>query len=137
MAKPFKKLRDKMSPEARARADRRVRETLLGMTLHELRQKVSGKTQADLAELLEVTQGAISQLEGREDILLSRLAKYVRALGGDLELIAHFPDVDVRITQFDENDDSSPLLMHRSLARNAPKRRSILARPNPPLIQKR
>jgi hypothetical protein len=104
MAKSFKKLRDKMSTEARGRVDRRVRETLLEMTLQELRQKVSGKTQA---ELLEVTQGAISQLEGRHDILLSRLTKYVRALGGDLELIARFPDADVRITQFDGNDEES------------------------------
>lgn len=102
MAKSFKKLRNKMSPEARGRVDRRVRETLLEMTLQELRQKVSGKTQVELAELLEVTQGAISQLEGRHDILLSRLAKYVRALGGELELVARFPDADVRITQFDE-----------------------------------
>ncbi|MBW2427263.1 MAG: helix-turn-helix transcriptional regulator [Deltaproteobacteria bacterium] len=107
MAKSFKKLRDKMSTEARGRVDRRVRETLLEMTLQELRQKVSGKTQAELAELLEVTQGAISQLEGRHDILLSRLTKYVRALGGDLELIARFPDADVRITQFDGNDEES------------------------------
>lgn len=107
MAKSLKKLRDEMNPDARARANRRVRETLLEMTLQELRQKVSGKTQVELAELLEVTQGAISQLEGRHDILLSRLANYVRALGGDLELIAHFPDADVRITQFDGNDEET------------------------------
>lgn len=105
MAKSFKKLRDKMSPEARERVDRRVRETLLEMTLQELRQKVSGKTQAELAELLEVTQGAISQLEGRHDILLSRLAKYIHALGGDLELVARFPDANVRITQFEQEDE--------------------------------
>lgn len=43
MAKSFKKLRDKMSPAARERVERRVRGTLLEMTLQELRQKVSGK----------------------------------------------------------------------------------------------
>ncbi|MCR9093074.1 MAG: helix-turn-helix domain-containing protein [bacterium] len=104
MAKSFKKLRDKMSPAARERVERRVRGTLLEMTLQELRQKVSGKTQA---ELLDVTQGAISQLEGRHDILLSRLAKYVHALGGDLDLVARYPDADVRIIQFDENDEET------------------------------
>lgn len=107
MAKSFTKLRDKMSPEARERVDRRVRDTLLEMSLQELRQKVSGKTQVELAELLEVTQGAISQLEGRHDILLSKLARYVRALGGDLELVARFPDSDIRITQFDDNDEET------------------------------
>ena len=84
-----------------------MRDTLLEMSLQELRQKVSGKTQVELAELLDVTQGAISQLEGRHDVLLSKLAKYVRALGGDLELVARFPDSDVRITQFDETDEEA------------------------------
>ena len=107
MAKSFKKLRDKMSPNARERVDHRVRDTLLEMSLQELRQNVSGKTQVELAELLDVTQGAISQLEGRHDVLLSKLAKYVRALGGDLELVARFPNSDVRITQFDENDEEA------------------------------
>jgi hypothetical protein len=36
-----------------------------------MRQKVSGKTQAELANLMAVTQGAISQLEGRYDVLLA------------------------------------------------------------------
>ena len=84
-----------------------MRDTLLEMSLQELRQKVSGKTQVELAELLDVTQGAISQLEGRHDVLVSKLAKYVRALGGDLELVARFPDADVRITQFDGNDEEA------------------------------
>jgi transcriptional regulator with XRE-family HTH domain len=101
MARPFKELRDRMSPEARARVDRRVRETLLEMSLQELRQRISGTTQTELADLMEVTQGAISQLERRHDVLLSKLAEYIRALGGKLELIARFPDADVRITQFD------------------------------------
>lgn len=105
MARPFKKLRDRMSPQARERVDRRVRETLLEMNLQELRQRVAGMTQTDLAELMEVTQGAISQLERRHDVLLSKLAEYIHALGGRLELVARFPDADVRITQFDSEND--------------------------------
>jgi DNA-binding XRE family transcriptional regulator len=101
MARPFKELRDRMSPEARRRVDRRVRETLLEMSLQELRQRVGGITQSDLAELMKVTQGAISQLEKRHDVLLSKLAEYIHALGGELELIARFPEADVRITQFE------------------------------------
>jgi transcriptional regulator with XRE-family HTH domain len=101
MARPFKELRDRMRPEARERVDRRVRATLLDMNLQEVRQRVSGITQTELADLMEVTQGAISQLEKRQDALLSNLAEYIRALGGKLELIARFPDTDVRITQFD------------------------------------
>ena len=105
MAKSFKKLRQKMSPEARERVDQRVRDTLLEMTLQELRQNASDKTQVELAEFLELTRGAIAQVDGRQDVLLSKLAKYIHALGGDLELVARFPDADVRITQFEQEDD--------------------------------
>lgn len=111
MARPFKERRDRMSPEARERVDRRVRETLQEMTLQELRQRVSGLTQTQLAELMEVTQGAISQVENRHDVLLSKLAGYVHALGGELELIARFPDTNVRITQFD-TEDETPAATH-------------------------
>jgi DNA-binding XRE family transcriptional regulator len=104
MARPFKELRDRMSPETRDRVDRRVRKTLRKMRLQELRQRVTGITQAELAELLDVTQGAISQLESRHDVLLSKLASYVHALGGELQLIARFPDADVRITQFETDE---------------------------------
>ncbi|MFQ5698894.1 MAG: helix-turn-helix domain-containing protein [Myxococcota bacterium] len=96
-----------MSPKARARVDRRVHETLVEMTLQELRRSVRGVTQTELAELMKVTQGAISQLEKRHDVLLSNLSRYIQALGGDLELVARFPDAEVRITQFDSRDEAS------------------------------
>ena len=38
MARNFKELRDKMSPERRARVEKRVQETLKGMPLEELRE---------------------------------------------------------------------------------------------------
>ncbi len=104
MARPFKELRDRMSPEARKRVGRRVRESLLEMSLHEIRRNVGEMTQTELAELMEVTQSAISQLESRRDVLLSKLAEYVHALGGELELVARFPNADVRITQFEADD---------------------------------
>ena len=85
MAKSFQKLRDRLSGEARDRVDQRVRDRLLEMSVQELRQKISGKTQVRMEELLRVTRGAISQLEGRQDILLSKLARYSHALGGGEE----------------------------------------------------
>jgi transcriptional regulator with XRE-family HTH domain len=106
MPRSFNELRKEMSPAARKRVDKRIRKTLLGMSLQELRQRVTGITQTELAEFMEVTQGAISQLEGRQDVLMSRLAAYVHALGGELQLVARFPDADIRITQFDEEDET-------------------------------
>jgi hypothetical protein len=41
---------------------------------------------------MEVTQENVSRIEHAEDAYLSTLERYVRALGGRLELNAVFPD---------------------------------------------
>ena len=60
-------------------------------TLKDLRQAMQ-KTQADLAATLHIGQDSVSRLEKRSDILLSTLRGYVEAMGGKLELVAHFPN---------------------------------------------
>ena len=54
-------------------------------------------TQTRLAELLEMDQGNLSQLEQRTDMYLSTLRSYVEAMGGALEIRAVFPEGDVEI----------------------------------------
>jgi hypothetical protein len=44
----------------------------------------------------------VSRLEQQADMYVSTLRRYLEALGGTLEIVAHFPDRDVRITQFRE-----------------------------------
>lgn len=61
------------------------------MTLRDLR-KARDLTQVRMAEVLGVGQDSISRLEGRADMLLSTLKGYVHALGGELEVVAKFPD---------------------------------------------
>lgn len=90
MAKSFKMLRGKMSPETRARAKARTEAMLAEMALPELR-KAFEVSQEDLAKLLKVTQASVSKIENREDLHLSTLIAYVKALGGELEILAHFP----------------------------------------------
>lgn len=71
------------------------------LTLQDLR-KAMGKTQVELAKELAVGQDAISRVEKRADMLLSTLSEHVRGLGGELKLIAEFPDrAPVRITGFE------------------------------------
>ena len=60
-------------------------------TLKDLRQAMQ-KTQVDLAEALHIGQHSVSRLEKRSDMLLSTLRRYVAAMGGKLELVAHFPN---------------------------------------------
>jgi len=103
MAKPFKTLTDKMSPERKARAEARAGRMLLEMDLQELRQHCTELTQEEVAELLNVTQAYVSKFERGEDALLSSLYAHVRALGGELELRARFPGRDeVRVTQYEQ-----------------------------------
>ncbi len=103
MAKNFNELRSKMSPERRRRNKAEADRMLLDMTLQELRQSVGTLSQADVAEMLEVTQGYVSKLERQDDMLVSKLYAYVEALGGEVEIRARFPnDKEVQIKQFRE-----------------------------------
>jgi CRP-like cAMP-binding protein len=92
----FSELLSKMPEASRTRVEARVRQELLEMSLRELRQLV-GKTQTDLADVLETTQGQVSTTEGREDHLLSTLRHYVAALGGELDVVARFGDKTIRL----------------------------------------
>jgi len=102
MARPYKELRERMSPGAQKRAEERAQRELLEMNLGEIRRNVAHLTQEQIADLLQKSQATVSALEKREDMLLSSLDDYVQALGGELELIAHFPDQDIRITMFED-----------------------------------
>jgi predicted transcriptional regulator len=57
------------------------------MNLQQLREHVR-KTQGDVARKAAVTQPQLSRIEGRRDHLVSTLRKYVRALGGDIQVVA-------------------------------------------------
>ncbi len=96
MARNFRELEAKMSPERRARVAARVKAELALMPLRQIRN-AREMTQTRLAELLEMDQGNISKLEQRTDMYLSTLRSYVEAMGGSLEIRAVFPDGDVKI----------------------------------------
>jgi transcriptional regulator with XRE-family HTH domain len=61
------------------------------MSLRELR-KARKLTQARVAKTLGITQDSVSRLEKRSDLLLSTLRKTVKAMGGDVRIVAEFPD---------------------------------------------
>lgn len=104
MAKKFKTLKEKMSPEARARAEARAHQMIKEMALDELRE-ARHLTQEHLAKLLHVNQSAVSKLERRADMYVSTLQDFVQALGGRLEIRAVFPEGLVLINQFGELDE--------------------------------
>lgn len=92
MAKPFDELIKDWPAERRARVEARASELIAEeMTLRDLR-KARALTQVKLAKTLGIGQEHVSRLEQKSDMLLSTLASYVRAMGGDLRLMAQFPD---------------------------------------------
>ena len=99
MAKNFKELEAKMTPEARERVAARVKETLENMSLDQLRA-ARELTQEHLAALLHIKQSNVSKMERRTDMYIGTLGKFIEAMGGQLEIRAIFPDGSVRITQF-------------------------------------
>jgi hypothetical protein len=48
--------------------------------------------QQRMAELLGIGQDGISRIEKRSDLLISTLRNYIARMGGELELVARFPD---------------------------------------------
>lgn len=100
MAKKFSELRAKMSPEAQARAAARAEAMLVEMQLQELR-KARQVTQVEVAKAMSVEQAAVSKLERRDDMYVSTLREYVKALGGELKLVASFPDADIQLHPFE------------------------------------
>lgn len=97
MAKSFDKLRRKMPRARQASARARTDAMIVQLTLAELRRKL-GVTQQQLAEALDIQQAAVSRIERRDDLLLSSLAAYVQALGGELEVAARFGDRQLRLS---------------------------------------
>jgi len=100
MANKFSELRGKMPPEAQARAAARAEAMLVEMRIQELR-KARKVTQVEVAKTLRVEQAAVSKLERRDDMYVSTLREYVKALGGELKLVASFPDADIQIHPFE------------------------------------
>jgi hypothetical protein len=99
MTRKFRTLYDAMPAEARQRIEDRVHHALAEMPLNELRE-ARQLTQQQLAESLSSGQAAVSKLERRTDMYVSTLRRFIEAMGGELEIVARFPDGAVRITSF-------------------------------------
>ena len=101
MAKKFSELRAAMSPEAHSQASELAQTMLHEMPLHELSH---GRvlSQKMPAEVLHVQQPSIAKMEKRTDMYLSTLRSHIQAMGGELEVIARFPDGAVKISNFAE-----------------------------------
>jgi transcriptional regulator with XRE-family HTH domain len=98
----------KLSRVQRKKVEARAAELIAEeMTLRELR-KARKLTQVRIAKALGVTQDSVSRLEKRSDLLLSTLRKTVQAMGGNLSLVAEFPDRAPVVLSGIAEEDSTP-----------------------------
>jgi DNA-binding XRE family transcriptional regulator len=86
-----KKLDDVMALLPKERRQRVLARSMELATLKDLRCAAQ-QTQAQMAAALGVGQDTISRLEKRSDMLLSTLRHYVEGMGGQLNLVAQFPN---------------------------------------------
>lgn len=98
--KPFSVLRERMTPERRAKIETRVQLALLHLTLLELQQSL-GYTEEDIEKDINAVDPTFSDLENLDDLQVSALSRYIPALGGSLKLVANFPDKEIVLAQFE------------------------------------
>lgn len=53
-----------------------------------------------MAKMLKVNQPAVSKLEQQVDMYVSSLRSYVEAVGGQLRIVAKFPEGEIATTNF-------------------------------------
>jgi transcriptional regulator with XRE-family HTH domain len=80
------------------------------MTLRQLR-KARRLSQETVGKILHLSQSDVSKLERRTDVYISTLRNFIEATGGQLEIVARYPDRSpVRISQFqDVGDEEEPI----------------------------
>lgn len=84
-------------PGARARYDATLEEIRVHQaTLAQIR-RARALAQAAIAELTGMNQSEVSKLERRSDMLISTLRKFIEATGGELHLVASYPEGSVEL----------------------------------------
>ena len=101
MARDFEELLAQMPEADQQRVAAGAALLRVEMRLGEIRKGLEISQEA-LAEVLEMKQASISKIERQTDTRISTLRKIIEGMGGELDLIARFPEgAEIRINQFD------------------------------------
>ncbi len=83
---------EQLTPHQKAQVEVRAAKLILEeISLRALRTGMR-RTQSDVADMLGVGQDTVSRLEKRCNIMISTLERYVKAIGGQVSIVAEFPD---------------------------------------------
>jgi predicted XRE-type DNA-binding protein len=95
----FSSLKTHIGADRLEQVEAKTKTMLAEMLLPEIR-KHSGMTQKEVAAVLGISQPGLSKIENQDDMQIGTLSKLIEAMGGTLEIIAHLPQGDCRLTQF-------------------------------------
>ncbi len=93
-----------MSEQATAEAETEASRLAGEMDLAELRRAMK-LSQDELAQTLQIGQGSVAKIERRADMYVGTLRRFIEAMGGELDIIARFPDHSVKIKSFSETSE--------------------------------
>jgi predicted transcriptional regulator len=97
-----------MSPEAQAMAEAEAMRLDEDMGLAEVRRAMK-LSQEEIGQVLQVGQGSVAKIEKRTDMYVSTLRRFIEAMGGELEIVARFPDHAIKIKNFSDLKTESPV----------------------------
>jgi transcriptional regulator with XRE-family HTH domain len=100
MSRPFKELIAELPPEQQDRIAELSHALIVEATLLRELRFDQDVTQEQLAAMMGIRQASLSKIEHQDDLLVSTLRRYVEALGGDLEILARFPDRTVALRRY-------------------------------------
>ncbi len=97
---------EQLTPRQKAQVEARAAKLIFEeVSLRALRTGMR-RTQSDVADMLGVGQDTVSRLEKRCNIMIATLERYVKAIGGQVSIVAEFPDQPpVKITFADLAND--------------------------------
>lgn len=84
-------------PEARARYEASLEEIRRHQATLAHVRRARGFAQSAVAELTGMNQSEVSKLERRSDMLISTLRKFIEATGGELHVVANYPEGSVEL----------------------------------------
>lgn len=90
--RPARERIESLPAERRSRIEKGAAQILAAMHLSEIR-KALAVTQTALSEKAGLKQAEVSRIENNpETVQIRTMEKYVRGLGGELKIVAEFPD---------------------------------------------
>jgi ribosome-binding protein aMBF1 (putative translation factor) len=88
----YKQIKQEFSPEMQSEISAGTNRIRTGLKILSTVRQAAGLTQEELADLLEVRQSYISQVETRDNITLNTLISTIAAMGGSIDLTVNFPE---------------------------------------------